>query len=121
MDVDGAVGNLQMFHQAPGEVNVRLLAVGHQHADDILPPVGRHSQGRHGGAVLAAGDADNRRLAVARLHSLVHPFQQARKLHLGVKFHKKRLPTIIMVYCTANSEKMQCIFPNRRKSPQPDS
>ena len=87
VDVDGAVGNLQMLHQAPGEVNVRLLAVGHQHAVHILPPVGRHSQGRHGGAVLAAGDADNRRLAVAGLHSLVHPFQQARKLHLGVKFH----------------------------------
>ena len=75
LNVDGAVGDLQVLHQGLGKVNIRLHAVGHEHTIDILPAIGRHSQGRHGGAVLAAGDADDRGLAVAALHHFIHPFQ----------------------------------------------
>ena len=92
MDVDGAVGDLQVLHQTVGIVDVRLHAVGHQHAVHILPAVGRHSQRRHGGAVLPAGNADDGGLAVARLHHFIHPFQQAGQLHLGVKVHKNAPP-----------------------------
>ena len=92
VDVDGAVGDLQVLHQTVGIVDVRLHAVGHQHAVHILPAVGRHSQRRHGGAVLPAGNADDGGLAVARLHHFIHPFQQAGQLHLGVKVHKNAPP-----------------------------
>ena len=88
VNINGAVGNIQHLHQTVAVINVRLHAVGHQHAVNMLLAVGRHRQRRHGGAVLTAGDADDRRFAAAVCHLLVHPFQQSGQLQLCVKFHR---------------------------------
>ena len=78
VDIEGDVGDPQRFHQRLRVVDIRLHAVGHQHAHDVFPAVGGHCQRRHGGAVLAAGNADDGGLAVAGGHLPGHPFQQAR-------------------------------------------
>ena len=85
VDVAGAVGDLQMLHQRLRVVDIRLNAVGHQHAIDVVPAIGRHRHGRHGGAVLAAGDADDGGLAAAAGHLLAHPLQHPGKLELYVE------------------------------------
>ena len=38
VDVAGAVGDLQMLHQRLRVVDIRLNAVGHQHAIDVSRP-----------------------------------------------------------------------------------
>mgnify|MGYP003178412645 CR=1 FL=1 len=80
VDVAGAVGDLQMLHQRLRVVDIRLNAVGHQHAIDVVSAIGRHRHGRHGGAVLAAGDT-----AAAAGHLLAHPLQHPGKLELYVE------------------------------------
>ena len=92
VDVDGGVGQVQVLHQCLGVVDVRLDAVGHEDAEDVFAAIGGHGQGGHGGAVLAAGDADDGGLAVAGIHLLGHPLQQAGQLYLGVEFHVRYLP-----------------------------
>ena len=92
LDVEHIVADAQELHQAVGIVDVRLDAVGHQHAHHVFLSIGRHGQGRHGGAVLAAGDADDGGLASAGLHLLAHPVQQAGQLFFCMKFHEITLP-----------------------------
>ena len=91
MNVDGAVGNLQMLHQCLRVINIRLVSVGHQHAIYIFPAISRYGQSRYGGAVFPAGNADDSGFSVTLGHLLVHPFQQPCKLQLRVKFHVRSL------------------------------
>ena len=110
VDVDGAVGDLQVLHQGLGIVDVRLDAVGHQHAVYVLPAIGSHSQRRHGAAVLAAGNADDGGFAAALGHLLVHPLQQARQLLLGIKFHRNAPPVFQLVLFYPPRVPMASIF-----------
>ncbi len=59
VNIERVVADVQHVDKAVGIVDVRLHAVGHQHADDILATVGRHAQRRRDGAVLAARNADD--------------------------------------------------------------
>ena len=83
--VTGDYPDLQMLHQRLRVVDIRLNAVGHQHAIDVVPAIGRHRHGRHGGAVFAAGDADDGGFAAAAGHLLAHPLQHPGQLELYVE------------------------------------
>ena len=86
VNIERVVADVQHVDKAVGIVDVRLHAVGHQHADDILATVGRHAQRRRDGAVLAARNADDGGLASAGLHLRAHPVEKSRKLLLCVEF-----------------------------------
>ena len=87
VDVDGRVRDVQHLDQTVRIVDIGLDAVGHQHAVDILAPIGGHGQRRDGGAVLAAGDADDGGFAAAVFHLLVHPLEQPGQLQVYIEFH----------------------------------
>ena len=115
MDIDGAVGDLQVLYQRLGVVDVRLDAVGHQDTVHMIAAIGGGGQRRHGGAVLAAGDADDGGAAVAGFHLGVHPLQKADQLQLGVKFHKRVLPSLFFwCYCSAEERHLQRGLPADR-------
>ena len=93
VDVDGVVPDAEELHQAVGVADVRLHAVGHQHAHDVLLAVGLAAQRRNDARILAAGDADDGGLAVARLHLRAHPVEQPGQLLFGVEIvHSHALP-----------------------------
>ena len=101
-------GDLQVLYQRLGVVDVRLDAVGHQDTVYMIAAIGGGGQRRHGGAVLAAGDADDGGAAVAGFHLGVHPLQKAGQLQLGVKFHKRVLPSLFFwSYCSAEKRHLQ--------------
>ena len=110
VDVEHIVADTQKFHQTVGIVDIRLNAVGHQYAYNVFLAVGRHGQCRHGGAVFAAGDADDSRFAAAGFHLLPHPVQQTGQLFFCVKFHEITLPKIMMPYSTAGISCFQELF-----------
>ena len=110
VDIDGAVGNVQVLHQGLGIVDIRLDAVGHQDAVHVLAAVGGHCQRRHGAAVLAAGNADDGGFAMAQGHLLVHPLQQACQLLLRVKLHRNAPPVFQLVLFYPPGVPMASIF-----------
>ena len=59
LDVDDEVADAEGIDQQLCHVDIRLLAVGHQHADDPVLSQRFHAEGGDNGAVLAARNTDN--------------------------------------------------------------
>ena len=59
MNIDDHAADAQEFHEIAGNLNVKLFAVGHQHAHNSVLAQRFHAQRRYNGAVLAAGNAQN--------------------------------------------------------------
>ena len=91
VDVEGDVAQAQHVHKAVGVIDIRLDAVRHQHAQDVLPAIGPDAEGGGDAGVLAAGDADDSRLAAAGGHLGAHPVNEAGQLLFGVEFHGSTL------------------------------
>ena len=113
LNIEHIVPEVQEFHQSVGIVNIRLNTVRHKHAHHVFPTIGRHSQRGHSGAVLAAGNADDRRFAAAGGHLLPHPCQQTGQLFLCVKFHTITLSEVLMPYCKTMGAFLQEFSPKR--------
>ena len=77
-----------MRNQIPGDLDVKLFAVGHQHAHHAIPAQRLGAQRSHHRAVLAAGDAQHGIAALAVLLKPVpNPFHDLFPDLAGIEFH----------------------------------
>ena len=92
MNVDDHAANAQVLYQSTGNVDIKLLAVGHQHAHHAVRTQRLGAQRGHNGAVLAAGDAQHGAAALpVRVEPLANPFHNFVFDLQGVKLHGKYL------------------------------
>ena len=98
LNVHDMVADAEMIDEHIARADIRLLAVRHEHADHAVHAQRRDAERRHDGAVLAAGDADDR-VAVRSVFRKItaDPFDAFGLDLLHVK-HLRFLPIVFIQY-----------------------